>query len=156
MTEIRFYHLVRTGLDRALPSLLEKTLQRGWRAIVMTGSPERTEALTSLLWTYDDRGFLPHGSAADGHAERQPIWLTETDEAPNEAEILFLTDGAETARPDAFERICLLFDGNDADALAEARSRWKAYRDAGHVLAYWQQDGSGRWTERQRVEKTEG
>ena len=150
MTEIRFYHLVRTGLERALPSLLERTLKRGWRAVVVTGSTERTEALNNLLWTYDDRGFLPHGSAADGHAERQPIWLTETDEAPNGADVLFLTDGAETAHAETFELVCLLFDGNDEEAVAEARRRWKSYREAGHVLAYWQQDNAGRWTEAQR------
>lgn len=150
MTEIRFYHLVRTGLERALPSLLERTLKRGWRAVVVTGSTERTEVLNNLLWTYDDRGFLPHGSAADGHAERQPIWLTETDEAPNGADVLFLTDGAETAHAEAFELVCLLFDGNDEAAVAEARRRWKSYREAGHVLAYWQQDTAGRWTEAQR------
>jgi DNA polymerase-3 subunit chi len=154
MTEIRFYHLVRTGLERALPTLLEKTLERGWRAVVMTGSADRTEALNNLLWTYDDRGFLAHGSAADGHGDRQPIWLTEADEAPNEAQVLFLTDGANTAQPDIYERICLLFDGNDPEALADARRRWVDYRDAGHVLAYWQQDNSGRWTEKQRSDGT--
>ena len=31
--EVWFYHLEQTGLEQALPELLEKTLQRGWRAI---------------------------------------------------------------------------------------------------------------------------
>ena len=144
MTEIRFYHLVRTGLERALPSLLERTLLRGWRAVVMTGSTERTETLNGLLWTYDDRGFLPHGSAPDGFGGRQPIWLTERDEAPNEADVLFLTDGADSANLETFQLVCLLFDGNDQAAVSEARQRWTNYRDAGHVLAYWQQDANGR------------
>lgn len=153
MTEVRFYHLVRTGLERALPSLLERTLARGWRAAVITGSIDRTEALNNLLWTYDDRGFLPHGSAADGHPGRQPIWLTETDDATNGAEVLFLTDGAKTSRPEAYQLVCLLFDGNDEQAVAEARRHWTSYREAGHVLAYWQQDEAGRWTEKQRSER---
>ncbi|MEM7442309.1 MAG: DNA polymerase III subunit chi [Pseudomonadota bacterium] len=154
MTEIRFYHLVRTGLERALPTLLERTLQRGWRAVVITGSTERTEALNGLLWTYDDRGFLPHGSAADGFGPRQPIWITEMDEAPNDPDVLFLTDGAESASLESFQLVCLLFDGNDETAVSNARQRWASYREAGHVLAYWQQDANGRWTEKQRSEKS--
>ena len=98
MTEIRFYHLQRSTLESVLPKLLERVIERGQRAVVMADSPERVEALTAHLWTYEDRGFLPHGSARDGHAERQPIWITETDENPNRADVLFLSDGAESAR----------------------------------------------------------
>ncbi|HTO82001.1 MAG TPA: DNA polymerase III subunit chi, partial [Methylomirabilota bacterium] len=94
MTEVRFYHLQRTTLEAALPPMLEKTLERGQRAVVVAGSPERVEHLTGHLWTYSERGFLPHGSARDGHADRQPVWLTAEDENPNGAQVLFLADGA--------------------------------------------------------------
>jgi len=93
MTEIRFYHLQRTALETALPPMLEKTLERGQRAVVMAGSEERVEHLTDQLWTYSERGFLPHGSARDGNAALQPIWLTTADDNPNGAQVLFLTDG---------------------------------------------------------------
>ena len=36
MTEILFYHLQHQPLERVLPTLLEKTLERGWRAVVQT------------------------------------------------------------------------------------------------------------------------
>ena len=94
MTDIRFYHLTRKTLEQALPELLEKTVQRGWRAVVMTSSEERAEALNAHLWSYDQKSFLPHGSKKDGHAADQPVWLTAQDENPNEATVLFLTDGA--------------------------------------------------------------
>ncbi len=145
MPEIRFYHLTRAPLEKVLPVLLEKTLEAGARAVVMAQSEERVEALTGLLWTYNDRGFLPHGSAKDGFAERQPIWLTTGTENPNGAKYLFLTDGAECQDMAAFERCFLLFDGRDEQAVAAARAQWKAYKDSGAELSYWQQDDSGRW-----------
>ncbi len=147
MTDIRFYHLTRKTLEQALPELLEKTLERGWRAIVMTGSSERAEALAQHLWTYRPDGFLPHGTVRDGNAEDQPVWLTPQDERPNGADILFLADGAESSRVGEYARVCELFDGNDEAAVAAARRRWAAYKNDGHTLTYWQQEAGG-WTDR--------
>ena len=143
--EISFYHLTRATLEAALPRMLEKTLERGQRAVVRAGSAERVEALNGWLWTYKDRGFLPHGSAQDGHAALQPIWLTEKDERPNDAQVLFLTDGATSEELAAFERCAVLFDGNDETALAAARAQWTDLKESGHDLTYWQQDDQGRW-----------
>ena len=145
MTEIRFYHLTRTSLEQALPQLLEKALERGWRAVVMAGTDARVEALNQHLWTYKERSFLPHGSAKDGFAARQPVWLTSADENPNGAHVLFLVDGAATQDPAAFPLVAEIFDGSDPDAVQDARRRWKAYRQAGHELTYWKQDDRGRW-----------
>lgn len=143
MSEIRFYHLQRLALDAALPKLLERTLDRGWRAVVLTASAERVEALSGQLWTYDDRSFLPHGAAADGHAEHQPVWLTERDENPNGARVLFLVDGMRSENLGLFELVCVLFDGRDESAVAQARADWKGYQDGGHTLTYWQQTDRG-------------
>ncbi|MDD4615947.1 MAG: DNA polymerase III subunit chi [Alphaproteobacteria bacterium] len=143
MTEIRFYHLTRKTLEQALPELLEKTLARGLKAVVMTGSAERAEALAQLLWTYNPNSFLPHGNAKDGNAEMQPVWLTPQDERPNGAEFLFLTDGAESGRLSEYNRVCDLFDGNNAEAVASARARWTSARKLGHALSYWQQTDKG-------------
>lgn len=139
MTEIRFYHLTRKTLEQVLPELLEKTLERGLRAVVMTSSPERAEALTQLLWTFDSNRFLPHGNAKDGNAEMQPVWLTAEDERPNAADFLFLTDAANSTHLNDYTRVCDIFDGNDEQALAEARRRWGAAKKEGHTLSYWQQ-----------------
>ncbi|SRR5690606_13035015 len=149
MAEVRFYHLTTIGLDRALPQLLEKTLERGKRAVVMARSEERVESLCSLLWTYDDRSFLPHGSARDGFAYAQPIWLTDQDENPNGAQYLFLVDGATSARVDSFELCAILFDGSDPEAVQAAREQWRRLRAAEHVLSYWQQDIRGRWSRKE-------
>jgi DNA polymerase III subunit chi len=143
VTEIRFYHLRRKTLEQALPELLEKTLERGWRAVVMAGSNERVEALTHHIWTFRPDSFLPHGNAKDGNAEMQPIWLTAEDKRPNGADVLFLTDGAQTARADEYVRVCEVFDGNNEDAVTAARTRWKTYKAAGHEVSYWQQGERG-------------
>jgi DNA polymerase-3 subunit chi len=148
MTEVRFYHMTRTPLDQALPQMLEKTLERGKRAVVRAASEARVEALSARLWTYQERSFLPHGSVRDGRAERQPVWLTVNDESPNGAEVLFLTDGATSERIADFGLCAVLFDGDDVDALAEARSQWKALKEAGHAVTYWQQDENGRWSQK--------
>ena len=148
MTEIRFYHLQRTALEAALPPMLEKTLERGQRAVVLAGSDERVEHLTDHLWTYNEGGFLPHGSARDGNAALQPVWLTTADENPNEAQVLFLTDGTSSEKVSDYQLCVELFDGNDVSAVEAARARWKNYRDAGHALTYWQQSDAGRWEQK--------
>jgi DNA polymerase-3 subunit chi len=148
VTEVAFYHLQRSPLEKALPKLLEKTLAAGQRAVVMAASAERIEALNALLWTYHQDSWLPHGSARDGNPAEQPIWLTVDDENPNGAGFLFLTDGATSARVADYERLFELFDGNDPTAVEAARRRWSAYKDAGHDLTYWQQTDGGGWQEK--------
>jgi DNA polymerase-3 subunit chi len=119
-------------------------LARGDRAVVMASSEERVTALDTALWTYDDRAFLPHGTTKDGHAEDQPVWLTVREENPNGAKVVFLTDGA-TADVGPWSLVLEMFDGNSDETVAAARSRWKAYKDAGHDLAYWKQNDAGKW-----------
>jgi len=145
MTEVAFYHLQRLPLERALPKLLEKTLAAGKRALVVTGSTARSEAMADVLWTYDQNAWLPHGTARDGNPEEQPVWIAETDTPANGATFLFLSDGAASENVAAFERCFDLFDGNDPVAVQAARDRWKVCKDAGHELAYWQQEGTGAW-----------
>lgn len=145
MTAVAFYHLKHWPLEQALPKLLDKTLAAGKRAVVIASSAERVEALNGLLWTWDPASWLPHGSAKDGNPEVQPIWLTASDENPNGASFLFLTDGASSQRVAEFERCFDLFDGNDEAAVAAARRRWTACKAAGHDLTYWLQTESGGW-----------
>jgi DNA polymerase-3 subunit chi len=148
LTEVLFYHLERQPLEKVLPSLLEKTLERGWRAVVQAGSDERVEALDSHLWTYDEASFLPHGTRRDGDLARQPVVLTSEDDNPNGATVRFLVDGATAAGLDAYQRVVIMFDGNDADAVARARETWKVVKAAGHAATYWQQDGAGKWAKK--------
>jgi DNA polymerase-3 subunit chi len=141
--EVWFYHLERSGLDQVLPELLEKTLQRGWRALVRSSEPDRIEHLDGWLWTYRDDSFLPHGLAEEPGADRQPILLTTGAENPNAAHALFLIDGAEAGSLEGYARCMLLFDGRDDSALAAARKRWKTVKADGHPASYWRQAERG-------------
>ena len=148
MTEVLFYHLQNAPLERVLPDLLERSLQRGWRAIVRAGGKERLEALNNTLWTYRDDSFLPHGTAEDGPPELEPVFLTTEADNPNGANVLFLVDGAEPGDVAGYERCVLMFDGRDAEAVAAARSHWKTLKDAGHDTTYWQQSEAGKWEQK--------
>ena len=145
VTEVLFYHLKRQPLERVLPSLIEKARERGWRAVVQAGSGERVAALDTLLWTYREDSFLPHGTKRDGNAALQPVYVTADDENPNASQVLFLVDGAETAALQAYTRVVYLFDGADAVAVAKAREQWKTAVAAGCAATYWQQSPEGRW-----------
>jgi DNA polymerase III subunit chi len=142
--EVWFYHLERTGLDQALPELLEKTLARGWRAIVRAGAPERVEHLDGWLWSYRDESFLPHAPAGEPNAGRQPILLTTGFDNPNGAQALFLVDGADPGELEPYARCVVLFDGRDEQALAHARKQWGQVKGRGLPVSYWRQQGA-RW-----------
>ena len=148
MTAIAFYHLESSSLEQVLPQLLEKTLGLHKRALVLCGSEQRVEAVNALLWTYDQESWLPHGSVKDGDPVDQPIWLSVDEENLNNAEYLFLTDGAEAKSIGQFERCFDVFDGTIEISLLAARERWKRYKDAGHKLTYWQQSIVGKWEEK--------
>ena len=151
MVEFGFYHLQRTALEPALGRLLERVLASGQRAVVRAASPERVEALTRALWTFGRDSFLPHGSRADGHAEDQPVFLTDEADYPNGATVLVLVDGVEVEPPAQFGRCLYLFDGNDEQAVERARALWRKWREQGASLTYWQQAERG-W---QRAMSTE-
>ena len=149
MTEILFYHLQRQPLESVLPSLLERSLERGWRVVVQMASDERVEALDAHLWTYRDESFLPHGTPRDGEAAAQPILLTTGEDNPNAATVRFLIDGTPMpADAKSYDRIVLLFDGEDEDALAQARARWSEAKAQGFDVTYWQTDERGRWVKK--------
>ena len=151
MTEVLFYHLEHQPLERVLPSLIEKTLERGWRAVVQAGSQERVEALDLLLWTYREDSFLPHASTRDGDAGNQPVYLTSDQDNPNGAQVRFLVDGAEAGETGDYTRIVRLFDGRDETAVAGARQHWAAAKAAGCAVTYWQQSPEGRWEKKASV-----
>ena len=146
MTELLFYHLQRQPIEKVLPALIEKSLERGWRVAVQAASDERIDALDAHLWTYRDEAFLPHGTDREANAAAQPVLLTTRDDNPNGAHVRFLIDGAGVPADTAgYARIVLLFDGDDPDAVAAARERWTQARAQGLAATYWQADEQGRW-----------
>ncbi len=149
MTEILFYHLQGQKLEGVLTPLLEKSIERGWKAIVQGASEERIEALDAHLWTYRDDGFLPHGTWREADASAQPVLLTVNDGNPNAASVRFLIDGAPVpADAENYQRIVLVFNGDDEDAVTAARSVWSEAKAKGLEATYWQPDAQGRWVKK--------
>jgi DNA polymerase III subunit chi len=150
MPEILFYHLERAGLEEVLPAMLERSLERGWKALVCLGSPERVDHLDSHLWTFREDAFLPHGTDSDPRAAQQPVLLTVSDSNLNAANVVFFADGAAprewtTEALAEFERVVMLFDGRDPGAVESARAHWKGARATGIETTYWQQSEGGKW-----------
>ncbi|WP_138510304.1 DNA polymerase III subunit chi [Maricaulis alexandrii] len=143
--ELWFYHLEQSSLDEVLPELLEKTLARGWRALVRSPDARHREALDKHLWTWREESFIPHAQAGEGEDARQPVLIAEDEANPNQAQCLFLLDGAEPVNPDAFERMIVMFDGHDEMAVQDARSLWKTASGQGITVSYWRQSPEGRW-----------
>lgn len=149
MTEVLFYHLQRRPLEAVLPTLVAKSLERGWRAVVQVTTEERLADLDDQLWTFSDESFLPHGTERDPDAAEHPVVLTLSDGNPNGASIRFVVEGAAfPADGERYDRVIVMFDGNDPEALAGAREQWRAVKAAGHDATYWQQDERGRWAKK--------
>lgn len=149
MGEVLFYHLSSSPLERTLPELLERCMQRGWRVIVRASAEARVHALDEMLWTYNPASFLPHGTSDMAQNGDQPILLTTLATNPNSATVLMLVDGArvDPNEVDGFERVCLIFNGQEEGALNAAREDWVAVKNAGLKGKYWAQD-NGRWVEK--------
>ncbi|MEM6617715.1 MAG: DNA polymerase III subunit chi [Pseudomonadota bacterium] len=152
MAEVMFYHLTETALEGALPGLLRRSRDRGWRALVRAGGagdPRRLARIDDLLWTHADGDFLPHGVAGGSHDADQPVLLTTATGNPNGAQVLFLIDGARADLDEAgrFSRVVLMFEAANPDGLSAARADWKAVSGAGLKAQYWAQD-AGRWVMR--------
>lgn len=148
-TQVRFYHLTMRSVEETLPLLLEKTLERGKRAVVRFQTQERLTAINQQLWTYNERRFLPHGSAKEGFEQDQPVWLTCEDETPNGATYEFLVENSPAQKPQRLEMVAILFDARDEQAVQAARLQWKELKaQPDLVLSYWQQTLSGGWEQK--------
>ncbi|KPB02414.1 DNA polymerase III subunit chi [Ahrensia marina] len=146
MTDIVFYHLTETSLDEALPVLVERSLGRQWKVTIQTHSDDVRDRLDARLWEYKAEDFLPHGKDGDPFEADHPVFLTSTDLNQNGSHIRFVVDNA--ALPDglnSYERVAIMFDGNDESAVSQARNNWKNLKADGHSLTYWKQNMEGKW-----------
>ena len=144
-TTIQFYHLLSTSRERAVPKLMEKALSSGSKVVMLLDNDAALKAMSDALWSSHAEGFLPHGTSKEPHADQQPILLALVDTNPNGADILCVLDGSSPASLSQYTKVLDVFDGTDETAVAAARQRWSAYKDAGHALQYVKQQPGGGW-----------
>jgi DNA polymerase-3 subunit chi len=145
MAEILFYHLTESTLDEALPGLVERSVNRGWRVMIQAVSREQLDLIDNLLWTCSDVSFLAHGFEDEPSAQEQPILLGLSEQNLNEATVRFLIEGASLEDASAYERLVVMFDGHNQQQLDKAREQWKLFKAGDHQLTYWQQTNDKRW-----------
>jgi DNA polymerase-3 subunit chi len=132
-----------------VPRILEKAYAAGYRTLLVAGSEENAALLNQSLWSYTPNSFLPHGTRQDGQPEHQPIFISPgLEPAPNQANLLFVTDGSEPEKTEDYSRILDIFNGHDEEAVAAARHRWKRYKEAGHPVSYFSQKPDGAWEQK--------
>lgn len=150
MGEVYFYHLTRQPVEVTAAVLLGKALGAGWRVAVRGADAERLKMMDEKLWLVGPKdSFLPHGLAGSPHDAHQPILLTTDLAAPNGATCVMAVDGADIVPEEvtALDRVMILFDGTQGEAVARARTQWKTLTEAGAPARYWSED-SGRWEEK--------
>ena len=150
MTEVRFYHVQRDIAAKAAPSLLQKALDKGLRVFVKVPDTERQVFYDDFLWRYHPSAFLAHGQEGDPMPEAQPVWIGAGNVAANGARMALVVEGAELPPLDAFELVCVLFDGENVVALERARQQWKKLKDGGTSnMTYWKQETNGAWSKQE-------
>ena len=143
MTEIRFYHLQQTPLERALPSIAQRVVAGGGQLLIVSSDEAQRDAIDRLLWSYSPESFLPHGQAGGDDDAAQLILIADKAEPTNQAANIALIDGQWREEALRFDRAFHFFD---ADRIADARIAWKSLADRDGVeRRYWKQDDAGKW-----------
>jgi len=146
LTEILFYHLTETRLEETLPGLVERSLARDWRVVLQFVEQDTLEVLDAKLWTFSDTSFIAHGRDCDEFAAEQPVFLTlDGQENPNEAQIRFCLEGAEPMNFQSYQRLVVMFDGNDETQLGKARRQWRELKQLSDHVTYWRQTAARGW-----------
>ena len=150
LQNIDFYQLLGGQLDELATQLVEKCRAAG-KNVIIYNAPSSSQSQSEHLWTIRDLSFLAHGIDTDEGQEFAPIWIS-SDVSQNQikAEFAILKDGMVPEDLDQFERILVIFDGRDEQALATARQQWKdwssIYQDK---CRYFAKTEEGRWQQKQ-------
>ena len=143
--QVDFYQLAGVPAEQIIASLADKVLESDGRLLIIAGDDAYLAKLDRILWDQGQTGFLPHGLAGGADDARQPILLSTSPDAPNQARNMLIADGEWREAALTYDRSFYLFD----DATLEgARLAWKllAGRD-GVERRYWAHEG-GKWVKK--------
>lgn len=146
--EINFYHFTSVPLLKAVPSLLKKIYDTKKNILVLCRSEEELEEFDKYLWSFSTKTFLPHGTAKDGQAEEQPIFLSTQIVKNNSPRVLLSFVDMKEEDMQNFESVVFVFFGNKnegfVDSMYKKYSQIKGSRKM--QVKFWSQDVStGKW-----------
>ena len=143
--QVDFYQLAETPPEQVIATLAEKVLEGDGRLLIIAEDEAQLARLDRILWDQGSASFVPHGVAGGADDARQPILLSSSPDAPNQARNMLIADGQWREAALTYDRSFYLFD---SDTLEGARLAWKllAGRD-GVERRYWAREG-GRWVKK--------
>tara|TARA_B100001741_G_scaffold301024_1_gene288856 strand:- start:137 stop:601 length:465 start_codon:yes stop_codon:yes gene_type:complete len=145
LTELFFYQLQVSKTYEVLPKLLEKTLEKRKRALVLGQSDEEVIRLSELLWSYKADSWLPHGSIEEPFSEKHPVLLSKNVCTVNDATFLFVLNGVLPNSIEAFERCSVLCDEHAIESISSLRKKYSKNTKNKYHVTFWQEDRNGRW-----------
>ncbi len=143
--QVDFYQLAGTPPEQVIASISERVLENNGRLLVVAEDEAFLARLDRILWNLRPTSFLPHGIAGGADDPRQPILMSTSPDAPNQARNMLIADGLWREAALTYDRSFYLFDEN---TLEGARLAWKllAGRE-GIERRYWAQEG-GKWVKK--------
>ena len=143
--EVDFYQLAGAPAEQVIANLAEKVLEAEGRLLVVADDEGQLARLDRMLWDQGPVRFLPHGVAGGADDARQPILLSTSFDAPNQARNMLIADGVWREVALTYDRSFYLFDNS---TLEGARLAWKLLAGREGVdRRYWAQNG-GKWVKK--------
>ena len=143
--QVDFYQLAGTPAEQVIASIAEKVLNGDGRLLIVAEDEGSLARLDRLLWDQGATSFLPHGLAGGADDARQPILLSTSPDAPNQARNMLIADGAWREAALTYDRSFYLFDG---ETLEGARLAWKLLAGREGVdRRYWARE-DGKWVKK--------
>jgi DNA polymerase III subunit chi len=143
--QVDFYQLAGIPAEQVIADIAEKVLNTDERLLIVAEDGAYLAKLDRILWDEGAGSFLPHGLAGGADDARQPILLSSSPDAPNQARNMLIADGVWREAALTYDRSFYLFD----DATLEgARLAWKLLSGReGIERRYWAREGN-RWAKK--------
>jgi DNA polymerase-3 subunit chi len=140
MTRVEFFFNVEDKLQK-VAELTGRAVDKGRRLHVFTPDQATAEALERKLWMEPALSFLPHCRPDHALAEMTPVIIDSQGEVLPHDDVLI---NLRAAHPPFFSRFRRLIEivGQDEADKAEARSRFRFYRDRGYEIKAFDANGA--------------
>jgi DNA polymerase III subunit chi len=143
--QVDFYQLAGTHAEQVIATLSERVLESDGRLLIVAEDEAYLAKLDRILWHEGAESFLPHGLAGGADDARQPILLSTSPDAPNQARNMLIADGVWREAALTYDRSFYLFD---EATLEGARLAWKLLSGReGVERRYWAQE-RGKWVKK--------